>query len=110
MPLRLKAQSLLPGNQSMGDGWIQDLRRRLSGSCGVGESPYFLRFPPSVVGSFESGLEMAERRRGCCFSSGMGIRGSHSSTNPAVPRWPQVDSLMVEFFFRLVTMRTFSRM
>ena len=74
-----------------------------------GGRPYFLRFSLSVVGSIESGLEMDERRRVCCFSSGIGIRGSHSSTNPAVPRWPQVDRLIVEFFLRPVTMRTFSR-
>lgn len=72
------------------------------------ESTYFFRFFSSVGGSVDFGIEIVDPRRDCNFSSGMGIRGSHSSTNPAVPRWPHVDRLMVEFFLRRVTMRTFS--
>lgn len=85
-----------------GGGWIHESQRGL-------ENTYFFRLCFSSVGvSVGFGIEIVGPRRDCSFSSGMGIRGSHSSTNPAVPRLPHVDRLMVEFFLRPVTMRTFS--
>ena len=107
MPLGLKAQGLLSESQSMGDGWIGDSRRRFSKSYLWGKSSYLFRFPPSLTGSFDSGGRIAERRRDW-LSSGMGMRDSHSSTRPAVPRGPQVDRLMVVFLVEVASMRTFS--
>ena len=62
----------------------------------------------SVFDSLAFAVEIVDRRRGCRISSRMGIRDSHSSTKPAVPRGPQVERLMVGFFLGLATMRTFS--
>jgi len=105
-----KAQGLSTENQAMGDCWIHDSsKKRLSESCygGVRGITYF-KSALSAVDSLDFVVETDERRRVCRFSSRMGIRDSHSSTNPAVPRGPQVERLMVGFFWGLATMGTFS--